>query len=348
MLQGEGTAPLSGQSVTGPVPPTELASGAVLPPSLTTQTVPVSFQLNDSMVKNMVLPEVAVHIALTETGDFLATGKTDKEGRFSFALVPGTYFVSYKKTGYIPIANSVIEISPERPNHITVTLTMIMEELETARSRRIQIVLNWGSRPEDVPDVDSHLFCACTKPTAHVYFNSKNHATPDHNADLDVDDTDGGGPETITVTNPPPGQYLFWAHDYPGGKNRLGTSELVVRAFFDNRMVGEYRIASDVETRTWMPFQEIRVDQEHQAHIIPFSESALRAGLHLKNPEESLAQPFSPDDPETTITPQPRPTRQPSRRDRTKGPLDSLLGLIIFVGIILRIYFRKPPAPKGD
>ena len=49
----------------------------------------------------------------------------------------------------------------------------------------------------------------------HVYYKSRS-TKPGTTSELDVDDTDWGGPETITLTNPAKGSYLYWVHDYSG------------------------------------------------------------------------------------------------------------------------------------
>jgi len=61
--------------------------------------VALSFQLNDSMVKNKSLPGVGVGISASETGDFLIKGETDASGKFATELPSGNYFVSYRKIG---------------------------------------------------------------------------------------------------------------------------------------------------------------------------------------------------------------------------------------------------------
>ncbi len=92
-----------------------------------------------------------------------------------------------------------------------------------------KIILRWGDTPP--VDLDAHL----TGPPAdgaedrfHVYFAnpayfSDGTATGDNGllvADLDYDDTDGAGPERITLRDLKPGEYTFVVHDY---SNRLAT-----------------------------------------------------------------------------------------------------------------------------
>jgi uncharacterized protein YfaP (DUF2135 family) len=81
------------------------------------------------------------------------------------------------------------------------------------------IRLDWGTQPSDL---DSHL----SGPTPagarfHCFFVTR---TPVPYVELDVDDVDAFGPETITIRRTPPsaagsfvaGDYHYWVHNYTG------------------------------------------------------------------------------------------------------------------------------------
>ena len=68
----------------------------------------------------------------------------------------------------------------------------------------VRIVLNWGERPYDL---DSHIVF----PGNHVYFSEMSGT----DAQLDVDDVNGYGPETITLSPKREGwRYVYAVHDY--------------------------------------------------------------------------------------------------------------------------------------
>ena len=123
---------------------------------------------------------------------------------------------------------------------MTVSLSRLLEATESG-GREVRIILNWGSRADQVEDADSHLACPCGARTGHVYYRNRTHEAPDHKVELDVDDTDWGGPETITLTRPVPGTYLYWVHDYSGPPATLGASDVVVRVVIGAEEAGEFR-----------------------------------------------------------------------------------------------------------
>jgi hypothetical protein len=287
--------------------------------------VAVTFQINDSYVKDKVIPNAGIGVASAEDGPFVASGTTDVAGRLVLSLEPGDYFVTYKAPGYVPIYKSPVRVGPE-PATITTTLTMMMEDTGTGAQTRIQIVLNWGSRTEDqVSDIDAHLLCPCKAESAHTYFGAQTHDGSGHSAALDVDDRDWGGPETITLTDPVAGVHHYWVYDYSGSDSaKLGMSDVVVRVVVNDRVAGEYRIPGDVTERVWRPFKELTLEPPKEPRIVPFSPEDLAAKLDRQLPAEQA---------------------WPSPSGRTEGtsPMQSsiwrglLVGLIIFLAILFLV-----------
>ncbi len=150
----------------------------------------------------------------------------------------------------------------------------------------MRIVLNWGSRPDQVKDIDSHLACACGAADRHVSYKSRRHEGPGHVVELDVDDTDWGGPETITLTSPLNGKYLYWVHDYSGSQAVLGTSELVVRVLVGSEQKGEFRVYKGLTRRAWRPFKEIVVGGDGPPVLVRFTEDEIAEGQDLAVPTE--------------------------------------------------------------
>jgi hypothetical protein len=206
----------------------------------------------------------------------LAVGETGADGLFTTTLDPGTYAVSYRLAGYVPIADSETEIHTDG-QVVTTALSMLLEAEGATAARRVRIILNWGSQSSQVRDADSHITCPCRDPAAHVDFSDKNHSADGHTVDLDVDDTDWGGPETITLNDPPPGTYTYWIHDYSGPPAALGQSDVVVRVLLDDAVAGEFRVPPDVTDRVWHPFKAVVVEPDLTPRITHFSQEELTA-----------------------------------------------------------------------
>lgn len=84
---------------------------------------------------------------------------------------------------------------------------------------QVRIVLRWGEKPRDL---DSHLVGPTSSgSTFHIYYRKKRHIESSLMADLDLDDTTSYGPETTTIYQAIPGEYVFMVHDYT---NRMETS----------------------------------------------------------------------------------------------------------------------------
>lgn len=148
-------------------------------------------------------------------------GTTDSYGVVKFDEAPfsfdeertGEVKILMQKDGFIPLeefcpCNSrVFSLSPQ-----------LAEE-------SIRVVLNWGRAPKDL---DSHLKFGDYK---------VNHGNREAgNAVLDTDDTNGEGPETITIKSRIVGtEYLYFVHDYSNrsiSSFRLSDSNARVYVYF--------------------------------------------------------------------------------------------------------------------
>ena len=281
--------------VSGVVVALALASSAQgqSPPA---EALEVFFELNDAQVKGRVLPGAEVKVRQAGKGE-VASGLTGADGRFLTLLAPGSYEVSYRLHGYIPYTSEATEIGTNG-QIVTVSLSRMLEATGEV-SRDVRIILNWGSRPDQVKDADSHLACPCRDGNHHVFFRNRVHEALGHKAELDVDDTDWGGPETITLTNPINGDYVYWVHDYSGPPALLGTSDLVVRVLIGSEQVGEFRVFKGLTQRAWRPFKAISLRADAPPSLVRFTEDEIAEGADLVVPAE-LQPPES--GPGTTIS----------------------------------------------
>ncbi len=247
----------------------------------TADPLEVYFELNDAQVKGRALPGVEVKVRQPGKGE-VASGHTGPDGRFLTLLPPGSYEVAYRLHGYIPYTSEATEIAT-KGQIVTVSLSRILEATgEVARD--VRIVLNWGSREDQVKDADSLLACPCRNGSHHVFFRNRVHEASGHKAELDVDDTDWGGPETITLTNPANGDYLYWVHDYTGPPALLGSSDIVVRVLIGQEQVGEFRVFKGLTPRAWRPFRAISLRADAPAALVRWSEDEIAEGADLAVP----------------------------------------------------------------
>lgn len=113
----------------------------------------------------------------------------------------------------------------------------------------MRVVLGWGSSPSDL---DSHM----VYPGNHIFFDHKLGV----NGNLDVDDTDSYGPETITLTRRENGRpYVYAVHDYsdksaPNTKN-LSNSEAKVFVYIGESLVRTYYVPKDQSGNLWTVFK---------------------------------------------------------------------------------------------
>ena len=241
--------------------------------ALSALAAPVTFQVNDALVKDR--PVEGVRVRAQAGGEPMDLGSTDPSGVLVADLAPGTWQIAYGKAGYVPIPASATVIPPEGST-ITSALSPLLEATGDVGHTRVQIVLTWGSEWSDARDLDAHLVCG--PDGTEVYFAERDHELPSHEMRLDVDDMDWGGPETITLVDPPPGRHEYFVRNYSGGASTLGTSDVIVRVVFGDEPVGEFRPLADAESQDWLPFAALVVEADGRPRIEPFSADALARG----------------------------------------------------------------------
>jgi len=113
----------------------------------------------------------------------------------------------------------------------------------------MRVVLGWGSSPSDL---DSHM----VYPGNHIFFDHK----LGDSGNLDVDDIDSYGPETITLTRRENGKsYIYVVHDYsdkyePGTKN-LSRSDAKVFVYVGETLVRTYYVPVGQSGNLWTVFK---------------------------------------------------------------------------------------------
>lgn len=166
---------------------------------------------------------------------------SDASGRYSLTLPTGYYALSASKSGYISTSSTVSVIGQQ-----TVDVGDRALSPELTGSGEWRFVLNWGAEPSDL---DSHL----TGPAAdgsrfHVAWYARTSTDSLGSVNLDVDDTDSYGPETITVTETPEGLLRYSVHDYSdrgdSQSGALSSSGARVQVFRGTALIATYNVPS--------------------------------------------------------------------------------------------------------
>lgn len=129
-------------------------------------------------------------------------------------------------------------------NGLTFALSKKMEELDGFR-----VVLSWGENPQDI---DSHL----TFNGVDVYYGNK----VEEKTNLDVDDTDGFGPETITIEKTLMGtEYIYAVHDYTNQgdtfSEKLSESDAKVIVYIGETQIETFYIPQGKIGNLWVLFK---------------------------------------------------------------------------------------------
>lgn len=157
----------------------------------------ISINVLDAQVKGE--PVAGASVSFEKNGNVINGGVTDGHGR---VIVKDGIFggaddssikIIIKKAGY------ATQIVRGPFNGLTFALSREMKDIGGYR-----IVLSWNEAPKDI---DSHLVYG----NSHIFWDNKDGVQ----GMLDVDDTDGYGPETITIKKSLNGnKYIYAVHDY--------------------------------------------------------------------------------------------------------------------------------------
>jgi len=114
----------------------------------------------------------------------------------------------------------------------------------------VSVVMSWGTSPRDL---DSHLVRKTNgNQDYHVYYSHKN----DTDANLDRDDVDGVGPETITISSISPSSvYTYYVYKYSNSGNELKDSGAKVELNVNGSQI-PYNVPNE-DGRYWKVFEII-------------------------------------------------------------------------------------------
>ncbi|NPR65071.1 tetratricopeptide repeat protein [Escherichia coli] len=199
----------------------------------------VSIDILSATVKDKRIEGASV--TLQRNGAQSVSGITNTSGSISL----GTSFADnkdalliVKKEGY---SNLVVKCPCAG---MTYAISPVMTNLDGMR-----VVLSWGEKPFDL---DSHLIF----PGGHIYFDSKEGT----DANLDVDDTDSYGPETVTISKKHFGEsYIYAVQDYSNkglpNSNYLSASKATVFVYVGSSLVRSYSVPAGKRGNIWTVFK---------------------------------------------------------------------------------------------
>lgn len=183
-----------------------------------------------------------------QSGEIVANGATDGNGNISIKLPVGMYTVQIAKDGY---EQSYFSLTVRQKND------MVQYHLSPKLvAGEMRIVLTWNSSPQDL---DSHLFTPYCMIEDHISFY---HKTDEKGNSLDVDVTDGYGPETVTITNiETSGLYKYYVADYTNccdGNHtsyEMSYSDACVHVYSQNGLVAEFHVPAGRPGVIWEVFE---------------------------------------------------------------------------------------------
>lgn len=170
---------------------------------------------------------------------------TDSTGSYSLELPKAVLEVMVSAEGYIE-EETEIDLTG-------VAVKSMIDDIYLSPSLgkdEIRIVLTWGSTPRDL---DAHLVLEMNDGRAEeICYYNRDVSMGTARAVLDLDDTDGGGPETITVQmgdcrKITYGVVNYSAHGIRDGNERgLADSQAVVKVYMGNKLYKTYTPPSQV------------------------------------------------------------------------------------------------------
>lgn len=182
---------------------------------------------------------------ISEDAETVATTTTDSEGKYSVELNLGNYTVILSKDGFNNSSFNIVVTEGTTYNQngtITQTVDPILE------SDDYYITLTWGLNPRDL---DSHVEGKLSDGTGfHVYYPSSKKIQRDNGeiiCELDYDDTDGEGPEHITLKATSSEPYYYYIHLF-AGTGTIATSGASIKVECGGTHVKTFHVPSNIGT----------------------------------------------------------------------------------------------------
>ncbi|MCC7384869.1 MAG: carboxypeptidase regulatory-like domain-containing protein [Deltaproteobacteria bacterium] len=180
-------------------------------------------------------------ISAIQQSSVITSATSGADGTYLIPELPGgTYTLEARAPGHLRSRVENVLVTPGQ----TIQVSFSLSELLAAG--QLRLVLSWGDEPRDL---DSHLWLPAEKPY-HVYYSREGAADVCPFAILDVDDTSGQGPETITITDFFDGTYVYAIKNYTGSP-AITVSGARVQVFDSSGLIASYDVPATGEDVWW-------------------------------------------------------------------------------------------------
>lgn len=203
------------------------------------QAETLTIEVLSAVTKDQKIPEADV--LLQKNGQQSLIGRTNGQGQVTLNSPfadDADSLVIIKKDGY----SNLVAKCPCRG--MTYAISPVLQNLDGMR-----VVLSWGQTPSDL---DSHT----VYPGNHIFFSNQQ----GNDANLDVDDTDSYGPETITLQKKHFGEtYVYAVHDFSNRasplSHALSASQAKVFVYIGQSLVRTYYVPTNQSGNLWTVFR---------------------------------------------------------------------------------------------
>lgn len=227
--------------------------------------------LNNEGINDITLKLTVKNVRGQEVGKLVKTIVTDASGNYNFdKLATGIYQVEIEDLSskrdnkyYKEVSEMVVTENAEDINKDFAIIRDLKDE-------EIRVVLTWGRTPDDL---DSHIF---TPMGEHIYYQNK--ADRLELTQLDLDDTNSYGPETITISTQQPGVYRYKVHNYSNSGSKLNTilskSNAKIKVYMGRSLVKTYSVPESSVGTVWDVFeynsiQKLFIDKNYLSEFDP-------------------------------------------------------------------------------
>lgn len=213
------------------------------------------------------------------TGDILTSGTVSKQ--YSLNLAPGNYTLQFLRDGFIDSEVNIAIVSEDEV-YKDVALSPVMLKDDGL----LRVVLTWGKNPADL---DSHLIGPTLEgdDKFHVYYSDEAYYAYDEDdndvkvADLDLDDTESYGPETITLHHVnSSGTYSYYVHDFTNKgdspSTELSSSNAQVRIYQGKTLLKKFNVPTNQGGTLWHVFNY----DAKTGEIIPVNKMSYESSSH--------------------------------------------------------------------
>ncbi|MGE0079846.1 MAG: carboxypeptidase regulatory-like domain-containing protein [Thiohalomonadaceae bacterium] len=191
-------------------------------------------------------------------GDPVTTSTTGANGAYTVTLASGNYTGQVVVGGYTTTYFNIAVVAGVTVGAQHVVISPAVPE------GQLRVVLTWGASPADL---DAHVTGPCTGDAdpeslaqrCHVYWNQTGSLDNIPYMQLDVDEREGYGPETITIDVNTAGTYRYSVHDYTNSESTsstaLSASGAQVRVYGASGLLATFPVPVGRTGNLWTVFE---------------------------------------------------------------------------------------------